>query len=87
MSPQWQWVRDNGDMATLTVCGPLGGKRSLLSIQLISACIISVFLEPNLSLWLPQLSGAIHQGHFRLVLFVAPAHRYIHLVANIYSSS
>lgn len=49
MSPQWLWLRDNGDMATLSVCGPLGGKRSLLSTRLISACTISVFLRPNLS--------------------------------------
>lgn len=49
MSPQQRWLRDNGDMATLSVCGPLGGKRSSLSTRLIFTCTISVFLEVNLS--------------------------------------
>jgi len=57
-------------MATLSVCGPLGGKRSLLSTRLISACIISVFLQLNLSRSFLSFPGTIHRGQFRLELFV-----------------
>lgn len=64
-----------------------GGKRSSLRTRLIATCTISVFLEPNLSRSFLSFWETIHWGQFRLVLFVAPAHRYIHLDGNIFSSS